>query len=39
LIDLRTALELRGFDNVDEIMERVEPVDPAVIEARRLPNA
>ena len=30
LIDLRTALELRGFDNVDEIMERVEPVDLAV---------
>jgi hypothetical protein len=41
LIDLRTALELRGFDNVDEIMERVEPVDPAVIEANRFrgPNA
>lgn len=42
MIDLKTALELRGFKNVDEILERVEPdglePDKAVINARRIPN-
>lgn len=41
LIDLRTALELRGFKNVDEVIERMESAnepDKTLINAKRLPN-
>lgn len=41
LIDLRTALELRGFKNVDEIIERMEgeeQPDKTLTKAKRLPN-
>jgi hypothetical protein len=39
IIDLKTVLELRGFKNVDEIMERLEEEDdPAVKKAQVMPN-